>query len=505
MTPSHDLHLLIHALDKGEKAWFALHAEKGADYQRLFDAIRDQKVYNEEAIKIQFKGESFLKRLPAVKNYLFHFILECLNNQHSDDNSSAKQTRQLRFVELLIQKNMKQPALKLVRKIKQRCVEQELFLVALQAIALEKLILKSKVMADVDELLLALQQEEIMLMRRYENLTEYVNMEIHLTRVRQVILNSRTQSDLKQFKDLLKHPLLRKESLALSFDAKILFNRIKGICTQQTYQYKEATKYFERIVDLYESLPDFTIDLIMYYSGALFELGVSARNEGNANRALELAKKINALEKQYPNFLTEKRKSVLFKRSAILETDVLQFFGRFEEGAQRLTAIEKLQQRYMEYIDLDLLLILNYNAALLYYGVNRLRKALQCLGLIIREHRGEIVHDLICFAHLFRLIIHIDLGNDDLIASIAKHTVTYLEKRQRLFQTETLFLEFSIQLAKGKYDSQLELLKRMKTQFDKIQKQPSEKIVVEYFDFSAWFTSKIERRSYAEVYRELRK
>lgn len=504
MTPSEELHSLIHTLDKSEKAWFALHAEKGADYQRLYEAIRKQDKYDELAIKQQFAGESFLKRLPSVKNYLYHFILQCLLAQHGDDELQTKLTTQLRFVELLLEKDQRKPALKMVRKVRQQSIDQDLFLLALEAIAMEKNLLRSNHGEEINREIQQLDKEEQVLIRKYENLVTYKNLEMQLSRIRQTVINSRTQADLKQFRSLLLHPILKKEEMAFSFEAQILFNRIKGACSHQLGHNTVALKFRKRLVQLYESLPFLNGDQIMRYSGALLEIGTSLRSMDKADEALAIAMRIASLEKNYPQSMSERRKSVLFKRWAMLETDVLQYTGRFEKGVQRLNTIEKLQRVYTRYIDSDILLILNYNAAHLYYGAGQLKKALQKINTIIHDHEGQVGHDVVCFAHVFRLIIHIDLGNDDLIASIARSTATYLEKRKRLFRTETLFLEFSMQLIKGKYGSRIELLKKMKARFDQIRNMSSEKNVVEFFDFSAWFISHIDRRSFAEVYRELR-
>ena len=61
------------------------------DYIRLFEVINEQthpnsigEGYNEDIIKKQFSGKSFIKRLPAVKGYLYDQILSSMDRYHSN-------------------------------------------------------------------------------------------------------------------------------------------------------------------------------------------------------------------------------------------------------------------------------------------------------------------------------------------------------------------------------------------------------------------------------------
>ena len=77
MTPSEDLFLLIRSLSQTEKAYFKkfiFNQSKEGDtvYLKLFDAIDRQKIYDEAAIKSQFKGASFTRQLTKAKYDLYN-------------------------------------------------------------------------------------------------------------------------------------------------------------------------------------------------------------------------------------------------------------------------------------------------------------------------------------------------------------------------------------------------------------------------------------------------
>gem|GEM_PF-5247072 len=78
---SGNLHLLVHTLTKHEKIFFRNQSKRWGDekdYLHLFDYLLAKDQVNDQMIRTHFEGEAFLKRLPAVKNYLFNKILESL-------------------------------------------------------------------------------------------------------------------------------------------------------------------------------------------------------------------------------------------------------------------------------------------------------------------------------------------------------------------------------------------------------------------------------------------
>lgn len=81
---------LIKSLSKEEKRHFKLYVNKynstrENNYLKLFNAIDKQEVYNEAAIKEQFKEETFIRQLTVTKHYLQKQIMRSLQNLHYDD------------------------------------------------------------------------------------------------------------------------------------------------------------------------------------------------------------------------------------------------------------------------------------------------------------------------------------------------------------------------------------------------------------------------------------
>ncbi|MCU0432131.1 MAG: hypothetical protein MUC87_01600 [Bacteroidia bacterium] len=506
MTPSPELHHLIHSLDKKEKAWFRSwcgSGAAGADYMLLFNAILRQKIYDEPALKQEFRGRSFLRRLPAVKNYLFEQILEALCALHQQSSPQASASAEILAVSLLIRKGMFHAARKRLNRLYPKLIEQELFLRALETISIQKQLLRHVEPPKMEAEMVGLLKREKELIEQHANLSAYQHLSDMFDLSRRRSLLPRTAKEEKVFRDLLKNPLLTSITHAKSFEARYFFHRINANCNLLLGQMDKTMFHRRKLAALFESLPSLTPLQISKFSGVLFDLAVAHRTCRNFDEALVINRQLMQLHAQYPQFRSENNKAVVFKRSAIVESDVLQCAGRFAEGVQRVNYWEKNLTRFRALIEKDTELILRYNIALLYYGDGKLRKALQWLNSIINEHEHDYVQDVVSFARIFRLFIHIDIGNDELIGSIARSTSNYLARRQRLFTTENLLLKFALELAKPlTREKQRLVYQQLLEKLEKLRRNRFEQAALEYFDCVSWLRAQLENRPFAEVYRE---
>jgi len=105
-----DLFELIHKLDKNERRYFKLYIKnlgaKANTYSKLFDAIAKQTVYDEEAIKKQFRRERFVHKLSATKRYLLDTIMRALLNHHADKGIDNIILDGIRSFKILLKKGL---------------------------------------------------------------------------------------------------------------------------------------------------------------------------------------------------------------------------------------------------------------------------------------------------------------------------------------------------------------------------------------------------------------
>lgn len=99
MTPSPELHTLIHSPSKSEKIRIKDALKRSSLYAQLFSIIQRQLVYDEDAIKNRFSRQSRIKQLPVAKNYLFKFILAQLLQKYEENNLEMNLARKFHFAE----------------------------------------------------------------------------------------------------------------------------------------------------------------------------------------------------------------------------------------------------------------------------------------------------------------------------------------------------------------------------------------------------------------------
>ena len=141
MKPSPELFNLIKSLSKSEKRYFKLTSSLQSgekNYLKLFEAIELQDDYDEDAIKEQFKKETFIKHLPSEKNHLYNLILKSLRGFYSDNSAASILQEHIRNIELLFNKALYKECTKYINKAKAIAYNYEKYYFLLDLINWEK-------------------------------------------------------------------------------------------------------------------------------------------------------------------------------------------------------------------------------------------------------------------------------------------------------------------------------------------------------------------------------
>ena len=122
-TISEDVFHLIKSLTKPEKRYFKMYASTGnvksnTIYVRLFDAIEQQKLYDEQKLlkKIPDLKPSYLS---DTKNNLGELILESLQWYNSNKNVNARLRSLISNIEVLFTKGLFKQCIKQIKKAKE--------------------------------------------------------------------------------------------------------------------------------------------------------------------------------------------------------------------------------------------------------------------------------------------------------------------------------------------------------------------------------------------------
>jgi hypothetical protein len=248
MLESNDqLFLLIKSLSKTEKRYFKLHTSKqGEDkaYIELFDAIDQQKEYDEDKVKEKLKDKHFLKHFSVIKNYLFNAIIENLHEYFSFDTAEYKIEEYIKKIKILYQKGLIEACLRHIDKAKKIASDHEMFADLVKLLSIQHQI-STQISSQLFKKRKEIQQELNSVAEKSYNLSQYAQLELNAG----YYINTLGLSmDSSEITELLKHPLLVKKENALSNKALSHFLKIHAKICESRGQKKEAFYYTHEIL-----------------------------------------------------------------------------------------------------------------------------------------------------------------------------------------------------------------------------------------------------------------
>lgn len=504
-TVSDDLFQLIKSLTKQEKRYFKLHASRHVigeenKYVKLFDAIDKQSVYNESRIKEKFRHAPITRQLHVAKNYLQQLILASLRNYH-ENKAEDKFHTLLRNAQLLFNKGLFAQSEKALNKAKKSATDNERFLQLLEIYRWEHQIAHSQ--NDFKWLEAYVQigiHQEFELLQKYQNFLEFqaLNDRVFIPYWRKGAI--RTKTEKEALEELFKQPLFQNAENAQSFYARYFYHNAKFSFHLFLGDYQQSYAHIQELVEMFARLDKSKIKgkLVRNYSSALI-------NQYIVQSQLGLTEVIPKTLGQLRNVPTDsaEQKRRLIIRSFNLEIDFYINTGQFQKGLLQIDPLLENFEKLRPAINKQQRLGLYYNLAYLHFGAGDFDFALDWINQLLNDPELKTRQDIHCFGRLLNLIIHYELGNDQLLEYIVKSTYRFLSNRQRLFKVESIMLKLMRHYpkwinSKEKRKGFKQLIEELKA----LQNEELEKRAFDYFDFISWMESQVVSKSFEDLVRE---
>jgi len=132
-----------------EKRYFKLYVSRSPGAKqplalKVFDAIAKQRKYDEKALLKAFKDESFASNFPAYKNHIYNSVLRALAHSRESATETDSIALQLRQVKILLENNLHKQAYKLNQRLRNRATEAEDFGSIMESIELDRKMLVAR-------------------------------------------------------------------------------------------------------------------------------------------------------------------------------------------------------------------------------------------------------------------------------------------------------------------------------------------------------------------------
>ena len=505
MKPTNQLFDIIKSLTVEEEKKFMLlsslqQGEK--NYIKLYNFIKKQDNYEEEQVKNHFKNEIFVQHFASEKNQLLHHILKSLRNHRQETSASAKIDEEIKNIQLLFNKSLYKQSRKQLSIIKKKAQDYELFYSLLEIVELEKVLIDMEAhfgeinYKTLDELI----EEENDLFSKIEN---YAAFELQLAKLNDLssqLMYARNKGDVKQINDIIKDTISYSvKNDFLSNKSKIIFLFICGVGNMLLNEMEEVNKSFSELIIELENKPEIISEMPYYYivsHGYLVRYCAIKKQYNDGFKMIDKLKSLSLNEM----FKATDLQITIFAQSYITEMILYSYIGQHDKATLIIPYVIKGLDKYESKINNEDLVRIYHTISMVYFGVGEYNKALHWLNKIINTNYDDLRQDIIRISKLINLIVHFELGNDDLLSYIYKSSLRFFTQQEKQYKFEAVFLDYFKKIALSKRDSkQKETYIKFKEELEKVFKDPYEKNALEYFNFYAWLDSKIHNISFAEA------
>lgn len=506
-TKSDNLHKLIKSMSKPEKRYFKVFSSRHIigdenNYQVLFDAIDKQEVYDEEKLMKKFKGQEFTHRFSIAKNRLYNNILKSLDAFHSNSSVEAQLHRQVHSAEILYHKALYDQSLKLLNSAKKVAEKHELFSVVSEIIQWEKRIAEKdqyESYQSEDELIaLTKEQGEVLSKLALQNELWMLKSRLFFQLYRQG--KARSESDMQGFKTIVDEAARKIGGENISVDSQYMINHIYSAYHFSSAQYELCYPFLTQNLQLIDQNPHLFDEEPGIYVSVLSNAIYVGMRLGKWKEAFAYLESLRALPTVFEHHMNEDLSMRLFSLGKSTELTLYAQSGEFEKGLELLPEITEGLKRYDENISSVRKAHFYFNGAVILFGMEQYHESLKWINKLLNNVDIDKTKDIHCIAQILNLVIHLELGNTELLPYTLRSTQRFLETRHKVFRFENVMLEFINEMLKKRQSKTIdELYVDLLDQLQELRNDEHEKIVFEYFDFLAWTKSKTNGKTYREL------
>lgn len=500
-TSSDRLFRLIKSLSATEKRYFKVFigatGNKGNKYGALFDAMDAQVQFDDDALRRQVYGREPMqsRKYSELKAYLYELVLKSL--QAYDENTSIdyKLKGMLQSVRALHRRAHFDDCLQILTKAGKLAQEYEKFAALLEVLHWEKLVAYARGDIDgLDKRLEEIEAEEARCTERLQNLNAYQNLfyESWLS-IRKNALRPNANDDIPS---LSGHLLLQDENNALSYQARVLYYRVRSIFS---YAQKDYAGFYEMsrvLIGIMESKPPMLREDVSEYISALSNYSVSCGYLSDYEGVRECLKKLRSVQ---PNTRDDELK--IHRQYYTNAFRLCIVTGEFKEGLQALEQhLEEVKLFDKEQFERS---SFYFQYFYIYFGAGDFGKALDYLNQWLRLPRSVERQDLQSLARILNLIIHYEMDNFLLLDSLLRSTHRFLNQHKTMLLFEVSLIQFLRKAIKASQLKEIqEALVQLRQDFDTLSGNPSEKAMLQLFDFESWIESKLSGQAFSYIVQE---
>ena len=310
----------------------------------------------------------------------------------------------------------------------------------------------------------------------------------------------RDLKELQEFKTIIDNVLLKSEEAALTYETRCLHAHIYSAYYFGTGDYYKSFDYIKKHLELMESTPEMLLEEPNKYFAALSNM-IYLCTQLNKYKEIPLfLKRLKDIPVMLGKKTTEDLEIKLFSTSMSAELTLYIQTGQFKKAELLIPALINGLKKYKDKINKMREAFFYFNIAIVYFAIGKFNEALKWLNRLLNDSDLDANQDIHAFARIFDLVVHLEIGNNQLIPYTLRSVQRYLTKRKRMYKFETVFLDFVKVISRSPNEStKQKSFELLYNELVKISKDPFEKPVFEYFEFLTWAESRLNKTGFAET------
>ena len=512
-----DLHQLISSLSRSEKRHFSLFTanlqKKNAQYMILYELLEKQDTFDSKILhknlrkKLGKEAADMIRRLPNIQTYLYHLIMDSLNDYYSNKNSSFQVADLLKQVDILHMKGLLSQAKKKLRQAKKIATEQCLYPCLLQVLSWEfEMAMNEPNFKHAIKKVNIIQEEQIEI---FEKLKRQVGYERVYADTFQFIYDRggpttdeerslfRKASFIARDEEALKDPHLAK-----------IYNYTQSAHAYFTGNTLESAEYAKARVDVFKDNRQRIINDTHTYIKALYNYiqTLISKKEPQYDLAMQYIEYTRQIRHIKGVHIDKRSEDLIFLLVYVHSARIYTDQGLFKE-VTKLGDQLKAEQKNKKGT------VYNFNQFFVYLKVsfvhfvmNNLDEALYWMGLVLHDNNNSIRYDVLSYARVLHIMIHYSLENFTILDHLLEQTQRYMQEHDCYHDIERSVLQILRRLNSGTLQHSKvvkqtqQSLEELKDHLVKKADQPNP---YRQYWFVAWVESLLNGTSYEKTVQRL--
>lgn len=495
---SHNLHSLIRSMSKAEKRYFKIFSSRHTvgeknNYTILFDAVDKQPEYDEQRLLKKFEGEAFTNRFSITKRRLYEAVLKSLDAFHGNSSVDEKLRKQLHYAEILYDRSLYDQCEKVLQSAKKLATKHERWTKLLDIGDMEKALFEKYNYADArKEGKNVLRENDQEAMSRLEEYSALWHLKSELFSLLYQKGTVRSAAQKKKVRELVEQKLKHYIPEQLAPRAKYLYHHIHSAYWFALGDFEQSRKELELNFTLIKAHHAPFKEPESVYLSVLTNLIYMCHRTGLYDKAIAYLEQLKEMPRALDLNTTEDLKVRLFTSVRSVQLTLFLLNRDLGRGQRIIPEVEQGLEEFGDRISSVRRASMYYLIAAILFHSNEYSSSLQWVNRLLNELDIDGAEETHCFAQLLYMLLHLELGNRDLLPYAIRSTQRYLKTRERTYKFEALLLDFISNIMRAKSnDARRTCYRSLQEDLLKIENDPFEQAAFEHFDLLNWVEKKL--------------